>query len=157
MDEEVLEGELGALGRLLGHEPECERLIHLTRVRRRCYGRPVCIRSQPREVSTSDPLKADSHSVGEVRWPALKPRSARGWAASEITAVYRRPMDRMPEPGDLIAAFRPQPGRCFRMVFSSATGDTLSRRAGVEGRLVGPGGPELVCGVLSGARPEGQD
>jgi hypothetical protein len=24
----------------------------------------------------------------------------------------------MPEPGDLIAAFSPQPGRCFRMVYS---------------------------------------
>jgi hypothetical protein len=23
----------------------------------------------------------------------------------------------MPEPGDLIAAFSPQPGRCFRMVY----------------------------------------
>jgi len=27
-------------------------------------------------------------------------------------------MDRMPEPGDLITAFSPQPGRCFRMVYS---------------------------------------
>jgi hypothetical protein len=27
-------------------------------------------------------------------------------------------MDRMPEPGDLITAFVPQPGRCFRMVYS---------------------------------------
>jgi hypothetical protein len=25
-------------------------------------------------------------------------------------------MDRMPEPGDLIAAFTPPPGRCFRML-----------------------------------------
>jgi hypothetical protein len=28
------------------------------------------------------------------------------------------PVDPMPEPGDLIAAFSPQPGRCFRMVQS---------------------------------------
>jgi hypothetical protein len=27
-------------------------------------------------------------------------------------------MDSMPEPGDLITAFSPQPGRCFRMVYS---------------------------------------
>ncbi len=27
-------------------------------------------------------------------------------------------MDRMPEPGDQFAAFSPQPGRCFRMVYS---------------------------------------
>ena len=27
-------------------------------------------------------------------------------------------MERMPEPGDLIEAFSPQPGRCFRMVQS---------------------------------------
>ena len=27
-------------------------------------------------------------------------------------------MDGMPEPGDLIVAFSPQPGRCFRMVYS---------------------------------------
>jgi hypothetical protein len=27
-------------------------------------------------------------------------------------------MDRMPEAGDLIVAFSPQPGRCFRMVQS---------------------------------------
>jgi hypothetical protein len=25
----------------------------------------------------------------------------------------------MPEPGDLITAFSPQPGRCFRMIYSS--------------------------------------
>ncbi len=35
------------------------------------------------------------------------------------TTVYRRaPVDPMPEPGDLITAFSPQPGRCFRMVQS---------------------------------------
>ena len=34
------------------------------------------------------------------------------------TRVYGRTVDRMPEPGDLIAAFSPQPGRCFRMVQS---------------------------------------
>jgi hypothetical protein len=28
------------------------------------------------------------------------------------------PVDRMPEPGDLITPFSPQPGRCFRMVQS---------------------------------------
>ncbi len=28
------------------------------------------------------------------------------------------PVDQMPEPGDLIAAFSSQPGRCFRMVQS---------------------------------------
>jgi hypothetical protein len=27
-------------------------------------------------------------------------------------------MARMPQPGDLITAFSPQPGRCFRMVYS---------------------------------------
>lgn len=27
-------------------------------------------------------------------------------------------MTRMPEPGDLITAFSPQPGRCFRMIYS---------------------------------------
>jgi len=33
-------------------------------------------------------------------------------------SVYGRPLSAMPEPGDLIAAFSPQPGRCFRMVQS---------------------------------------
>jgi len=27
-------------------------------------------------------------------------------------------VDLMPDPGDLISAFSPQPGRCFRMVYS---------------------------------------
>ena len=27
-------------------------------------------------------------------------------------------MDRMPAPGDIVTAFSPQPGRCFRMVYS---------------------------------------
>ena len=44
------------------------------------------------------------------------PRSAwRGWVAG---VVYRQRMDPMAEPGDLIAVFSPQPGRCFRMVQS---------------------------------------
>jgi hypothetical protein len=33
-------------------------------------------------------------------------------------SIYGEPVDRMPEPGDLITAFSPQPGRCFRMVYS---------------------------------------
>jgi hypothetical protein len=31
------------------------------------------------------------------------------------------PVDRMPEPGDLIEAFSPQPGHCFRMIYSHQT------------------------------------
>jgi hypothetical protein len=34
------------------------------------------------------------------------------------TTAYRRAMDPMPVPGDLITAFSPQPGRCCRMVYS---------------------------------------
>jgi hypothetical protein len=37
-------------------------------------------------------------------------------------------MDRMPEPGDLIAAFSPQPGRCFRMIQSRQHQATHCRR-----------------------------
>ena len=32
--------------------------------------------------------------------------------------VYRQSVDRTPEPNDLITAFAPLPGRCFRMVYS---------------------------------------
>jgi hypothetical protein len=37
---------------------------------------------------------------------------------SDPTTVYRRAMDPMAVPGDLITAFSPQPRRCFRMVYS---------------------------------------
>ena len=37
---------------------------------------------------------------------------------SDPSRVYRRPKDRMPKPGELIAAFSPQPGRRFKMVQS---------------------------------------
>jgi len=36
----------------------------------------------------------------------------------DAAAVYRLAVDPMPEPGDLIAAFSPQPDRCFRMIQS---------------------------------------
>ena len=32
--------------------------------------------------------------------------------------VYGRPVDLMPEPGDLITAFSPQPVPCFRLIYS---------------------------------------
>ncbi len=34
----------------------------------------------------------------------------------------------MPEPGDLVTAFSPQPGRCFRMVYSVQLQSTHCRR-----------------------------
>jgi len=43
--------------------------------------------------------------------PCVQPRL-------DPTEVYGRTVDPMPEPGDLIAAFSPQSGRCFRMVQS---------------------------------------
>ena len=44
----------------------------------------------------------------------LTPPSRVGFAG----LVYRGDVSSMPEPGDLIEAFSPQPGRCFRMVQS---------------------------------------
>jgi hypothetical protein len=42
----------------------------------------------------------------------------------------------MPEPGDLIAAFSPQPGRCFRMIYSTQLqAEPLSLGASLEGDL----------------------
>ncbi len=34
-----------------------------------------------------------------------------------LAPVYGRPMSPMPEPGDLIAAFAPEAGHCFRMIY----------------------------------------
>ena len=48
-------------------------------------------------------------------------------------------MDRMPEPGDRFAAFSPQPGRCFRMVYSVQSRPTTVPGPGLEGRLAGDG------------------
>ena len=65
-------------------------------------------------------------------------------------------MDPMPEPGDLIAAFSPQPGRCFRMVQSrQLQANPLSPAASVEGHLDRPEGQGLVRRSLPGARAEG--
>ena len=51
---------------------------------------------------------------------------------SSIGRGYRRVrsdlMDRMPEPGDLITAFSPQPGQCFRMVYSRQLHSTHCRQ-----------------------------
>ena len=50
--------------------------------------------------------------------------TALGWVAGKLSSlgdrppIYGDPVDQMPEPGDLITAFSPQPGRCFRMVYS---------------------------------------
>ena len=61
-------------------------------------------------------------------------------------------MDPMPEPGDLITAFSPQPGRCFRMVYSvQLQADHCRRVAGVEKRLAGPQGTDLVRGERVGS------
>ena len=37
--------------------------------------------------------------------------------ADRTPGRYGAPVDRMPEPGDLISAFSAQPGRCFRMIY----------------------------------------
>jgi hypothetical protein len=48
------------------------------------------------------------------------------------------PVSQMPEPGDLIAAFGPQPGQCFRMVQSRQLQAThCYERAGMEGAVAG--------------------
>jgi hypothetical protein len=39
-------------------------------------------------------------------------------ASGRPSRVYGRNVSLMPRPGDLITAFSPQPGRCFRMVQS---------------------------------------
>jgi len=39
-------------------------------------------------------------------------------AAGRAAAIYRLAVTPMPEPGDLIEAFSPLPGRCFRVVYS---------------------------------------
>jgi hypothetical protein len=65
---------------------------------------------------------AARQSVKGARWsvrpvPLTPPP---GLAATGVTRLSRglrsKPMERMPGPGDLISAFSPQPGRCFRMV-----------------------------------------
>ena len=66
-------------------------------------------------------------------------------------------MERMPEPGDLITAFAPLPGRCFRMVYShQLQAGPLPPDAGVEGRLARPHGTQLVRGGVSTARAEAE-
>jgi len=47
------------------------------------------------------------------RFPGLNHARSTG-----TPVVYRHGVSPMPEPGDLIEAFSPQPGRCFRMVYS---------------------------------------
>jgi len=56
------------------------------------------------------------------------------------------PVDRVPEPGDLITAFSPQPGQCSRMIYSiSCRRPTASEAPAWKGRLAGPDGQQLVC------------
>ena len=58
---------------------------------------------------------------------------------------------RMVEPGDLITAFSPQPGRSFLMVYSVQLQAThCSERGGASGG--GPRGQGLVCGGVWRAR-----
>ena len=60
------------------------------------------------------------------------------------------PVDLMPEPGDLIAAFSPQPGRCFRMVRSRQLQAThCYEPPGVNGSVAGRQGAHLVRGGVS--------
>jgi len=74
-----------------------------------------------------------------------------------VVSVYRRPRGSVPEPGDLITAFSPQPGRCFRMVYSVQLQATYCcEPPGVEGRLAGQDRAELVCGGLWGACAEAE-
>ena len=58
----------------------------------------------------------------------------------------------MPEPGDLIEAFSPQPGRCFRMVYSVQLQATHCRQEPAWNHLAGPHGEQLVRGSVPGAR-----
>ena len=73
---------------------------------------------------------AQLSKVGKNRRATLPRRQWVGWPVSALSLTPRaeprqdpgrssvRPMDRMPEPGGLITAFSPQPGRCFRVVYS---------------------------------------
>jgi hypothetical protein len=57
------------------------------------------------------------------------------------------PMDPMPEPGDLVDAFSPQAGRCFRIdPVGPVAGHPLPRGAGVERDLDGSEVQKLVRG-----------
>jgi hypothetical protein len=58
-----------------------------------------------------------------------RPRSRFGGVVSNSDLAYPRPVDRMPEPGDLIDAFRPLPDPCFRMVQSRQLQATHCRGA----------------------------
>ena len=55
-------------------------------------------------------------------------------SATDPAPVYGRTVEQMPEPSDLITAFSPQPGRCFRMIYShQLQGRPLLPAACVEG------------------------
>ena len=61
----------------------------------------------------------------------------------------------MPEPGDLITAFSPQPGRCFRMVYSrQLQADHCRQSPAWKGSVAGREGALVVRRGVSTSRSE---
>ena len=88
---------------------------------------------QSRDTGASGPSSTQSEGpLREAAWRTLAP------------------VDPMPEPGEQVDAFSPQPGRCFRMVQSRQLQAThCRRRGGMEGGLAGSLRAQLVCGSVS--------
>ena len=65
-------------------------------------------------------------------------------------------MSLTPEPGDLITAFSPQPGRCFRMIYShQLQADHCGQAPAWKGQVAGREGALVVCRGMSATRAEG--